>query len=111
MRVISQSGISRWIVLLLPSNTIQEKTDLTYFKYEDKQVSPPPLQAMKSHSRSRAELQGGKMEANGQNQSPFLERGKSLAPTGIQKPDSPAHSLIVVSTTLCKFKTYRNGKW
>jgi hypothetical protein len=33
---VSQSGMSRWIVVLLPNNSIQEKIDLTYFKYEDK---------------------------------------------------------------------------
>jgi len=41
MLAISQSGMSRWIVLLLPNNTIQGKIDLTYFKYEDKLVSCP----------------------------------------------------------------------
>jgi hypothetical protein len=41
MRAISQSGMSRWIVLLLPNNSIQEKIDLTYFKYEDKHISSP----------------------------------------------------------------------
>jgi hypothetical protein len=99
MRAISQSAISRWIFLLLSNNSIQEKTDLTYFKYEDKQVSSPSP-SMKSYNRSRAELQGRKMEAIGLNQSLFLERRKYLVPTGIQNPDNPANSLVVVLTML-----------
>ena len=99
MCAVYQSGMSRWIVLLLPNNSIQKKIDLTYFNYEDKKVSSPSP----SHdvvSRSRAELQGRKMEATGQNQSQFLERGKSLVPTGIQTQYNQAHSLVVVSTKL-----------
>jgi len=68
MHAVSQIGMSRWIVLLLPNNCIQEKIDLSYFKYEDKKVSCPSP----SHevvSRSRVEIQGRKMEAIGQNQS------------------------------------------
>jgi hypothetical protein len=50
---------------------------------------------MNSYSRSRAELEGRKIEANGQNQSRFLERGKFLVPTGIQNPDNSVHCLVL----------------